>query len=81
MSYDQSLAELGLISLIERRVRGDLIQMFKIMKGLEFVEWGKHLNIKSRTRGHNLSYNRESLKSMRRNDYAFFVGERHNFFC
>ena len=39
LSYDQRLAILGLTSLKDRRVRGDLIQMFKIMKGLEVVEW------------------------------------------
>ena len=54
--------------------------MFKIMKGLEVVEWEKDLNIKERTRGHTLSYNRESFKSRMRNDFAFFVAERHNFF-
>jgi hypothetical protein len=50
LSYDQRLAELGLTSLKDRRVRGDLIQMFKIMKGLDVVEWEKDLNIKERTR-------------------------------
>ena len=30
-------------SLKDRRVRGDLIQMFKIMKGLEVVKWEKRL--------------------------------------
>ena len=82
LSYDQRLAELSLTRLKDRRVRGDLIQMFKIMKGLELVEWEKDLNIKDRTRGHNLSYNRESFKSRRRNRLAFFcvVAERHNFF-
>ena len=74
------LAELVLTILKDMRVRGDLIQMFKIMKELEVVEWEKHLNIKTRTRGHNLSYNRESFKSRRNNDNAFFVGERHKFF-
>ena len=34
MSYDQRLVELGLTSFKDRRVRGDLMQMFKIMNGL-----------------------------------------------
>ena len=54
--------------------------MFKIIKGLEVLKWEKYLNIKARTRGYNLSYKRESFKSKRRNDYAVFVGERHNYF-
>ena len=54
--------------------------MFKIMKGFEVVEWEKDLNIKQRTRAHNLSHNRESFKSNMRHDFAFFVAERPNFF-
>ena len=54
--------------------------MFKIMKGLELVYWEKDLNIKKRTRKHNFSYNRESFKIRRKNDFAFFVAERQNFF-
>ena len=54
--------------------------MFKIMKVLEVIEYEKELNIKEGTGGHNLSYNRESLKSKRRNDFDFLVAERHNFF-
>ena len=73
--HDQRLAELGLTSLKDKRMRGDLIQMFKIMKRLEVLELEKHLNIKVRTREHNLSYNRESFKCRRRNYYDFFVAE------
>ena len=32
LNYDQKLAQLDLTSLKDRRVRGDLMQMFKIMK-------------------------------------------------
>ena len=41
-----------LIGDIERLEK---VQMFNFMKGLEVVEWEKRLNIKARTRGHNLS--------------------------
>ena len=41
ISNDQRLAQLGKTSIKDRRVRGDLIQMFKIMKGLEVVKWEK----------------------------------------
>ena len=36
--YDQRLVELGLTSLKDRRVRGDLIQIIKIMQELEVLE-------------------------------------------
>ena len=45
LSCDQRIAELGKTSIKDRKVREDLKQMFKIMKGLEVVEWEKDLNI------------------------------------
>ena len=54
--------------------------MIKIMMRLGVENEEKVLNIKERTRGQNLSFNRKSFKRRRRNDFAFFVGERHNFF-
>ena len=50
------------------------------MKILEIVELEKDLNIKARTRGHNLSCIRDCFKNKRRYDYSFFVGERLDFF-
>jgi ribonuclease P/MRP protein subunit RPP40 len=37
--YEDRLAVLGLTTLHERRVRGDLIQMFKLTKGTNEVIW------------------------------------------
>jgi len=37
--YEDRLAVLGLTTLHERRVRGDLIQMFKLTKGINEVSW------------------------------------------
>ena len=67
LSYDLIVAQLSLTSLKERRVSGDLIEMFKIMKELEVVKWGKYLNIKEGTRGHNLSYNSTTVTKVRKN--------------
>ena len=54
LSYEQRLNRLGLISLEKRRVRGDLIQAFKIIKGIDKVHYSKFftLNVDRRTRGH-----------------------------
>ena len=81
--YYQRQCKLELTSPKDNRVRGwceNLIQMFKIMKRLKVVKLEKDFSIKEWTRGQNLSCDRDSFKSRRRNDFAFFVGERHSFF-
>ena len=40
MSYYQRLEKLGLTDLESRRRRGDLIQLFKVIKGFEEVDIG-----------------------------------------
>ena len=67
------LAELGITSLKDMRLKRDLINILKFMMELEIVEWDKRLNNRARSRGHNLSYNMESFQSRRSKDYAFFV--------
>ena len=52
LSYDQRLAELVLTSLKDRRVRGDLIQVFKINEGIRSLRMEKtfeHQNKNKRT--------------------------------
>ena len=56
--YADRLAATGLISLEDRRTRGDLIEAFKMTKGLSKVDYRSFfkLNQNSRTRGHKYKF-------------------------
>ena len=43
--YDERLHETGLITLERRRERGDLIQVFKLIKGLDKVDYRKFFQL------------------------------------
>ena len=59
LPYEARCAALGLTSLETRRTRGDLIQMFKIVKGLDIVNW-HHPPVCGQPRtGHRGQYRRE----------------------
>ena len=65
MSYEERLDELDLMSLEKRRVRGDLIEVYKIINNLDKIEFSKFFVMSnSITRGHKykLSKNRNSLE-------------------
>ena len=56
LSYDDRLEKTGLISLEKRRVRGDLIQVFKMLKGFDKIDYTRFFEISTlgKTRGHSL---------------------------
>ena len=41
LAYKKRLWRLTLNSLNERRIRGDIIKMYKIIEGHEWIEWVK----------------------------------------
>lgn len=55
MGYQRRCANLNLITLAKRRLRGQLIETFKILKGFENVDPGNYFTLSNnRTRGHSL---------------------------
>ena len=54
LSYESRLLQCGLITLQTRRLRGDQIEVFKIVNGYEVVDRNMFFKLKegSRTRGH-----------------------------
>ena len=64
LSYEERLLELGLPTLVYRRERADMIQMFKVLKGFDDV----HINSlkvsdNANTRGHDLKIVKRHYKS------------------
>ena len=54
LSYSDRLNELNLPTLLCRRKRADIIQVFKIMKGIDDIPFAEFFQIsESSTRGHN----------------------------
>ena len=56
LSYEERLKETGLYTPEWRRLRGDIIEMFKIMKGIDKISSDELFNREDsdRTRGHGL---------------------------
>ena len=56
LSYEERLKRLGMFSLRRRRIRDDMIEVFKMIHGIDNVNLGKLfcINEDSRTRKHSL---------------------------
>ena len=55
LTYEERLKRTGLISLENRRLRADLLEVFKILKGLVKVDPATHFSMSDRrSRGHTL---------------------------
>jgi len=75
LDYNDRLKKLNLWSLEERRNRSDLIELFKILKGISAASLKKMFSLasNSRTRGHSMKI----VKSHCRTDIRrFFFSER-----
>ena len=57
--YDERLRRTGLTMLEERRIRGDLIETFKMIKGISKVDYTKFFSISENNRTRGNSYKLE----------------------
>ncbi len=78
LDYERRLQILGLLTLVKRRERGDLIQLFKIFNDIEMVTLqNKPLFMEnSKTRGHKQKYVRELSRFLPR--YNFITNRAAN---
>ena len=70
LSYKERLDKLGLFSLERRRLRGDLIEVYKIMRGIDQLD-SQYLFPKvgeSKTRGHRFKVRGERYKGVQRSN-------------
>ena len=85
MSYEERLKVWGLTTLAERRITGDLIQMYKSVNGLENINWhtGPQFAFTSNTRAasnNSFRLRRETFPTKDQNSFGHFTSVRHNFF-
>jgi len=71
LSYEKRLEVLGLFSLERRLMRGDLIQAFKIIKGIDNVDRERFFQFDSsnKTRGNNLKLQKPAVRLRLRQNY------------
>ena len=66
LSYEERLKKTGLYTLERRRLRGDMIEMFKIMNGRDKIRADELFNRvdSDRTRGHSLRVKKRRVKTV-----------------
>ena len=77
MSYKDRLKELNLPTLLYRRQRADMTQVFKIMKGIDDIAFEDFFQMAdSLTRGHTLKlFKPRCNKSVRQNSFSMRIIE------
>ena len=70
-SYQDRLKELGLITLMQRRVRGDMIELYRLLHGFDKVDCRKFVKLcpEGRTRGNNLKLFKERSRLLIRSKF------------
>jgi ribonucleases P/MRP protein subunit RPP40 len=75
LSYEERLVKTNLTTLDDRRTRGDLIEVFKMIKGISNVDYREFLTlvVSSKTRGHKFKLEKNRSK---RNIRKYFFSQR-----
>ena len=88
-SYEKRLARADLTNLEDRRIRGDLILLFKFINGLDLVDQNcipksapsrSLMGPAGATRSNSRRLFRQTVNSKNRNDFAHFTSVRDHFF-
>ena len=75
LPYEERLSELNLTTLEERRQRGDMIEVFKILGGHDKLDAGEDFlkletsSLRERTRGHALKLQKPRHRTHKRNKF------------
>jgi len=87
LDYEKRLEIWGITTLKDRRIRGDLIQAYKVVHGLEKFNWFSTLEFENDCRtkaatSNSMRLKREGYrnKSAHLNNHCHFVAVRHEFF-
>ena len=81
LNYNSRLKVLGLSTLENRWDRGDMIQLFKMVKGIDRVDYSKFVQLVncSKTRGHHLKLVKTGCRlELRRNFFSQRVIDKWN---
>ena len=86
LSYQMRLKRWGINRLEDRRVRGDLIEMYKSVNGLDEINWERNPVVNTPkfgviTRSNGVKIKRDTFKSRIRNDFARQVSAKQNHTC
>ena len=88
LQYEERIKRFSLTTLKDRRLRGDLIEMYKVTSSRESINWVKPLNLRknvdisgpaANVRGNSLNLRRESFSSRIRNSFCSWATVRDNF--
>ena len=79
-TYEERLVETGLTTLVQRRKRGDLIETFKVVKGITKVNYTNFFKInENRGRGHMYKLTKDrSRLNIQSNFYSQKMGNSWN---